>query len=518
VYPRRFFTIVISLALALGAITGVAAQDTEYRPIEDHDYGVRSVVPAEWQDAPGGTYSRGTPPEDLARITIQSAAATADLIWGALLPRFQLDEVPELTEVYGTELGDWDLYRVDVEVGAVTVTAELALLEDEGTTSLILLQADPEEFDVLREQVFIPAVDAFAPLTPEPTPHPSTFDYQIEEVAFPGGSDGVELAGTLTLPDGPGPHPIVITMSGSGAQDRDESLRPITTLKPFAIIADALTSAGVGVLRYDDRGVGGSTGDYSTATIEDLAEDARSAIDYLETRDDVDAERIGLFGHSEGGLYSSILGASDPRVAWIGMMAPAIIDGVTLLVEQNIALAESTGSSAEQVEAIGAWASEAMPLAVEGDFEMLEQVTRDFYTMIWEGLDPDEQLVAGERDAFVQGRLDRELPIYTSDWYRSLLAYDSADDWREVTVPVLSIFGGLDVQVIAESNQAALEALLADADNDDFTTFTIPDANHLFQDAETGALAEYGQFEPEFIDGFVEDVVNWTVKRAGVAE
>jgi hypothetical protein len=400
----------------------------------------------------------------------------------------------------------------------MVIAVELAAAESEGSTQLVLLQADPADFDVLREQVLLPAIDAFAPLEPEPTPDPSTFDYQIEEVTFPGGAPDVQLAGTLTLPDGPGPHPVVVTMSGSGAQDRDESLRPITTLKPFAILADALTSAGVGVLRYDDRGVGGSTGDYESATIAELAEDARAAIDYLETRGDVDPARIGIFGHSEGGLYSAILGASDPRVAWIGMMAPAVIDGVTLIVEQNQALVRSAGNDEELVEEYGRYTAEAMPLARDGDFEALESVIREFYGRAWDELEPDDQVIAGDREAFIQRQVDAELPLYTSDWFRSFLAYDPTADWQQVTVPVLAIFGGKDVQVLAASNAAALQANLDAAGNDDVEIITIPDANHLFQEAETGAYAEYGQLAPEFIDGFVDAVVDWTTVRAGVAE
>lgn len=515
---RRTLAITLALSLALVAsATVVSAQDIERRPVEDQLFGVSSVVPADWQDLGGGAYSRGTPPQDLALIAIQAAPATIDQLWTSLLPQFALTETPEVTGEYDSGNFAWTLYRFDVTLGPTTIAVELALSENDGVTSLLLLQSDPEEFEVLREQVLMPAIDAFAPLEPEPTPDPSTFDYHIEDVTFEGGSEGVELAGTLTLPRGPGPHPVVVTMTGSGPQDRDESMKPITTLKPFAILADALTSSGLGVLRYDDRGVGGSTGDYNAATVAELAEDARAAIDYLETRDDVDPERIGLLGHSEGGLYAAMLGASDPRVAYIGLMAPAVIDGIDLIVEQNMALTRSTGASDEQVEAIGAYTAEAMPLALAGDFDALEQVTRDFYGRLWDELSPEDQVIAGERETFVQLQLDQQLPIYQSDWFRSFLGYDPAADWAQVTVPVLGIFGGKDVQVIAESNEAALRASLAGAGNEDVTTLVIPDANHLFQEAETGAFTEYSQLAPEFIDGFVEAVVDWMVERAGVA-
>jgi len=306
---RRPLAIALTVSLAvmaLGVVTMAQdAPDIERRPVEDQLFGVKSVIPADWQELGGGAYSRGTPPEDLALIAIQSAAATPDQIWPSLLPQFALTEIPEIGDTYSTDLFDWTLFPFTVELGDMVISAEVALAEDDGSTHLILLQSDPEDFDILREQVLLPALDAFDVLAPEPTPDPSTFDYQIEEVTFPGGAADVELSGTLTLPDGPGPHPVVITMSGSGPSDRDESLAPITALKPFAVIADALTSAGVGVLRYDDRGVGSSTGDHEGPTISDFTADARAAIDYLESRDDVDSERIGLFGHSEGGVYAA---------------------------------------------------------------------------------------------------------------------------------------------------------------------------------------------------------------------
>ena len=515
---RRPMAVSLSLCLLLATATTVMAQDIERRPVEDQMFGVSSVVPADWQELGGGAYARGTPPQDLALIAIQAAPASVEQVWASLLPQFALTQVPEATGEYSTDLFDWTLYQFSVQLGEVVISAELALAEADGVTQLVLLQSDPADFETLREQVLLPAIDAFAPLAPTPTPDPSTFDYDIEEVSFPGGSEGVQLAGTLTLPPGPGPHPVVVTMSGSGAQDRDESLRPITSLKPFAIIADALTSAGVGVLRYDDRGVGGSSGDYAAATISELAADAAAAVDYLVSRDDVDPHRLGLLGHSEGGLYAAMMAASNPRIGYIGLMAPAVTDGVTLIVEQNEALARSSGASEAMTDAIREYSAEAMPLARDGELEALERVMRDSYGRIWDQMTPQEQVIAGDRATFVDLQVDAELPIYTSDWFRSFLAYDPTTDWQQVTVPVLAIFGGKDVQVLADSNATALREALAIAGNDDVEIVTIPDANHLFQAAESGAFAEYSQLEPEFIDGFTETVVDWMTVRAGVAE
>jgi len=512
----RFLIFVLSLGLALAPAAPVVAQDLERRPVDEPLFGLSSVVPADWQDLGSGIYVRGTSPADLALIAIQSAAATIDQLWPRLLPQLALTDVPAPSETYSSERLDWALYHVDVPRGETTIAAELALAEDGGTSYVVLLHADPAEFEVLRQQVLLPALDALAPLPPEPTPDPSMFDYQIEEVTFPGSADDVTLAGTLTLPPGPGPHPVVVTMSGSGPQDRDESMRPLTELKPFAILADALTSHGVGVLRYDDRGVGSSTGDYGSATIEDLAADARAAIDYLETRADVDPSRIGLLGHSEGGLYAAMLGASDPRVAFIGMMAPAVIDGVDLIVQQDMDLVRSGGGTDEQVEAIGAYARQAMPLALEQDFDALEALTREFYDSMWDSLTEAEQVVSGDRETFAQRQVEALMPTYESDWYRSFLAYDPGPDWEQVTVPVLALFGGKDVQVDAATNEAALLADLEVAGNDDVTTMVLPEANHLFQDAGTGAMSEYMKLDPVFVDGFVDTVVDWFVERAGV--
>jgi pimeloyl-ACP methyl ester carboxylesterase len=516
---RRVLAIILSLSLGLVAVTtSVAAQDIERRPVEDPMFEISSVVPADWQDMGPGVYTRGTPPEDLALIAIQTAPATIEQLWPSLLPQFALAEAPEVTSEYHTDLFEWLMYEFNVELGDTTIAVGLALAEQDGTTQLVLLQSGPDDYDILREQVLKPAIDAFAPLAPEPIPDPSTLDYQVEEVAFPGGAEDVELAGTLTLPNGPGPHPVVITMSGSGPSDRDESLKPISALKPFAVLADALTSAGVGVLRYDDRGVGSSTGEHEGAVIDDFTADARAAIDYLETRSDVDPERIGLFGHSEGGLYAAKLGASDPRVAYIGMMAPAIADGISLIVAQNGALLRSAGADEDFAAAAEAFAAEVMPFARDGDIETVKAMTEEFYGQVWDGLTEDERAVAGERESYAERVAAREVEIYTSDWFQSFLAYDPVPDWEQVSVPVLGVFAGKDAQVLAEQNEPALRAALDAAGNEDFETLTFSDANHLFQEADTGAYAEYSELEPEFIDGFVDAVVDWMVLHTDVAE
>jgi pimeloyl-ACP methyl ester carboxylesterase len=404
-----------------------------------------------------------------------------------------------------------------VTLGATTLTVELALAVDDGATHIVLLQAPVDEFAILREAVLVPALEAFAILAPEATPDPATLGYRVEEVRFPGGGPGVDLAGTLTLPEGTGPHPAVVLMSGSGAQDRDESLRPVSTLKPFALLADALTSAGLAVLRYDDRGVGGSTGDYDAATIRELAGDGAAALTYLRGRDDVDAERTGLLGHSEGGLYAAMLAAEDTGVAFvIGLAAPAV-DGVSLLVAQNEAIARASGAPEEEVALATAFATQAMPAARDGDTATLEAAIRELAAGLWDRASEEERAILGTRDAFVRRQVDTQMPSLTSDWFRSILAYDPAPDWQRVTVPVLGAYGGLDVQVLPEQNASALKEALDEGGNEDVEIIVLPDANHLFQSAGSGAIAEYGTLPAEFTPDLLPTIVAWLTERAGLA-
>ena len=519
---RRPLAVALSLCLALLATLAPAtlAQDESAvarRPVEDQLFGVSSVVPEEWQDLGGGAYARGTPPQDLALIAIQSAPATVDQVWRSLLPQFALDKIPEVAGELAAGEYAWTLYRFDISLGELLIAAELALTEDDGATHLVLLQSSPEEFEVLREQVLLPAIEAFDVLAPEPTPDPASLGYEVEEVAFPGGSEGVELAGTLTLPPSPGPHPAVVLMSGSGAQDRDESLRPVSAIKPFALIADALTSAGVAVLRYDDRGVGGSSGDYESATVQELASDGRAAIDYLLERPDIDAGRIGILGHSEGGLYAAMLAARNPDIAFVvGMAAPAT-DGVSLIIDQNEAILRANGETEEEIAYARAFTEAVMPAVRDGEAETAEAGMRDYFGALWDRQSDADRTILGDREAFVQRQVDSQLPIYLSDWFRSILAYDPAPDWQQVGVPVLGLFGARDVQVVTGPNEGALRAALAAGGNQDVEIVVLPDANHLFQASQTGAMGEYGTLEPTFTPEFLPTLVEWVTARSGVS-
>ncbi|MCB1233362.1 MAG: alpha/beta fold hydrolase, partial [Verrucomicrobiae bacterium] len=187
----------------------------------------------------------------------------------------------------------------------------------------------------------MPALDALTPLERQATPMP----YAAEQVAFHNGA--VELAGTLSLPDGPGPYPAVVLVSGSGPQDRDEYLGGGITIRPFELLANALTPAGIAVLRYDDRGVGASTGEFSTGDLHDFADDAEAAIAYLTTREDIDQDHIGLIGHSEGGAIAAILGARNTDLDFIVSLAGLGVSGEEVLLLQTRLMLEAEGATPE---------------------------------------------------------------------------------------------------------------------------------------------------------------------------
>jgi pimeloyl-ACP methyl ester carboxylesterase len=514
---------VISLLLAV-APPAMAQEEAEIEliPVDVTAFDISSVAPADWPHIGSGRYARGTPPEDWTLLALQGVQGTPADLLPLLQRQLAIEQEPAPTGEYSTAKQDWTLYRFDTALPD-PVAGEAAMAQDGDTTYLAMLLAAPEEFAALRQAVLLPALDAHTPLVPEPTIDPDTLPYQVEEVAFAGGADDVTLAGTLTLPVAPGPHPVVLLLSGSGAQDRDETLKPVAMLKPFALIADALTAAGVGVLRYDDRGVGESTGDRSGLTLDGIRSDASAALDYLASREDIDLARIGLLGHSEGGLISASLGAADPRVAFIVNMAGPAVDGMDVLREQNAAILRSSGQPEDLISSYTGFLTELYPLVLESDEDGAVALASGYFAALWDNLPDATRELTPDKDAWVGLQVDSLVDSLirdpdTSPWFRSFFGYDPGPDWGRVTVPVLGLFGGKDVQVLADQNAPALRAALESAGNTDFQIVILPDANHLFQAADTGAPTEYPTLEPEFTADFLPTVVEWLTVRAGVAE
>ena len=253
----------------------------------------------------------------------------------------------------------------------------------------------------------------------------SPVPYAELEVAFPGGASDVTLAGTLSVPDGSGPFPAIVLVTGSGPEDRDESIAPAAAIKPFAIIADALARAGVVVLRVDDRGTAKSTGDYSTASVSDFTADAAAALAYVRTRAEVDPARTGLLGHSEGGLDVAEIAAADPSVAFVVGMAPPATTGVDLLVQQSEAILRVSGTPQAEIAIAVQFARDVYAQVLAGDKAAAEQVIRDYVGALYDRQTPDVQRQLGDRGAYIQSQVDSRMTSLFSPEFASLLASDA---------------------------------------------------------------------------------------------
>ena len=333
-----------------------------------------------------------------------------------------------------------------------------------------------------------------APKRPQ-TPKPP-FPYRAEDVTYVNPASGLKLAGTLTLPRGSGPFPAVLLITGSGTQDRDGT---VFDHKPFLLIADALTRRGVAVLRVDDRGAGGSeAGDIAKATSASFATDVAAGVAFLRGRQDIDPARIGLIGHSEGGMIAPLVAAQDPRIAFLVLMAAPGVDGVELLLSQNRAIAEASGAPPTAVEAMlktkRAWFEAARDARNEDDGRVRLNAVLD------------------RQGAPVGAPTRAQVLSLAAPWWHYTLNTRPADTLKQIKVPVLAIGGSKDLQVPAAANLAAIKTALAG--DRDVTTRELPGLNHLLQTAGTGLPDEYGTIEETMAPVALSTIVDWTVAHA----
>ena len=382
---------------------GPGAAGVPLSPLVDEALGFRAVVPSGWTDQGGGIYTRAsatTDAGDHTLVTLQSAQFPPAALWPSLEPQLALTSPPQPVGTRETAVLQWTLYHVDVAAPTSPTVVDVAMAQADGRTWIVTLWSAPDESDSLREQVFLPILDAFAPL---PTPTPSAnAAYESVGVTFPGGAPEVTLSGTLTLPRGEGPHPGIVLLTGSGPQDRDESLAPVAAIKPFALIADALSGAGIAVLRFDDRGVAQSSGDYLSASVADLTRDGEAAVRYLRSRPEIDPARVGVLGHSEGGIEVASMGAADPSLAFVVAMAGPSVPGVDLLVAQAEAVARASGQTEARVAALGQQQRAILEAVRDGQEDTVHQLLAKAIGEAWDRMTADQQQAAGPRDTYVQ--------------------------------------------------------------------------------------------------------------------
>jgi pimeloyl-ACP methyl ester carboxylesterase len=396
---------------------------------------------------------------------------------------------------FGIPLNDIELVYPQVSFSMLEGAA-LGVFEGEfqadGSIAGTFSQGDTEGIFELRRP---------AEASTEPLP------YTEEEVTFNNGD--ITLAGTLTLPEGEGPFPAVLLLTGSGQQNRDEELPIVDGYRPFREIADYLSRQGYAVLRYDDRGIGGSGGDPTTATTEDFAEDARAGLAYLESRPEVDAKATGLLGHSEGAIIAAMLAAETPDVAFVVSLAGPAVSGADVLVKQVERLAAASGRSAAEAQAAARDEQEVVDMAVAEDWEGVAARIAELLQEQIDALPEEQRAQLGDPAALIEQRVAMQVEARQSPWYRFFLAHNPAENWAKVTAPVLAVYGTLDAQVDAAQNRAPLEAALAAAGNEDVTVLELPTANHLFQEAKTGAFEEYAMLEGRLQPALLEAIGDW---------
>jgi uncharacterized protein len=320
------------------------------------------------------------------------------------------------------------------------------------------------------------------------------YPYHDEDVSYENKAQNVTLAATLTIPQGKGPFPGVVLITGSGPQDRDESL---LGHKPFLVLSDYLTRHGIAVLRADDRGVGKSTGIFANGTTADFATDAEAGIAYLKTRSEIDSHKIGLIGHSEGGVIAPMIAARNKEVAFIVMMAGTGVPGDQILPAQGEAIEVVMGKSPEEAAKNAAKEKEMLTLVeTEKDDAVLQKELKE--------------KMAGD---VPEAQIGLQISQITSVWFRYFLTYDPASALRKVTCPVLAINGSLDKQVLPSQNLPAIRKALAEAGNQHAEVDELPGLNHLFQTAKTGAPAEYSTIEETISPVALDKMATWILKQ-----
>lgn len=345
-----------------------------------------------------------------------------------------------------------------------------------------------------------PVVDYKRPQTPEP-PYP----YKEEEVTFPNPVENFDLAGTLTLPEGEGPFPAVVLITGSGAQDRDES---IFYHKPFHVIADYLTRNGIAVLRYDDRGTGKSKGRMNDATTMTLADDAEAAVTYLLQRQEIDHGKIGLAGHSEGGMIAPIVASRNSNIAFVVSLAGPGVRGAEIMLQQARDIYAASGMDEAEIEETVAVNSHLFRMAVEVPDQ--RQFARD--AMAWYSSELDKKGLTAEERREKMATFTQGLASVNNPWMRYFIEADPAPFWSQVKCPVLALNGEKDLQVNHEQNLPAIKKAVKKGGNRKVKTVAMPGLNHLFQHSETGSPEEYIKIEETFAPEALEIMTSWIRK------
>lgn len=333
------------------------------------------------------------------------------------------------------------------------------------------------------------------------------FPYTVEEVSFKNSIDNITLAGTLTLPNSKGKFPVVILISGSGPQDRNEEL---FEHKPFAVIADDLTKKGIAVLRYDDRGYGKSTGDFSNSTTADFANDVRSAIEFLKTRSEINNKKIGLVGHSEGGMIAPMVAANSKDVNFIVLLAGPGTPIDELMIEQSKAYSKLLGVDESTIEINSRIQKSTYDFVKNYKSDNLQN---DLMSYLKSEIEKLPESIKPKTEDEIDQMVLQLADSVNNKWFLYFIKYIPAEYISKLKCDVLAMNGSLDFQVPAKTNLKAIENALIVGNNKNYEIVELAGLNHLFQEATTGSLEEYSKIEQTFSPKALTLMSDWIIKK-----
>ena len=350
------------------------------------------------------------------------------------------------------------------------------------------------------------------PVIKRPQEPKEPFPYRIEEVVFKNINAGITLAGTLTSPPSEGKFPAVLLLSGSGAQDRDEAA---FGHRPFLVLADYLTRRGIAVLRVDDRGVGGSTGDFDEATAMDYAADAMAGVAYLKSRKEINHDLIGLVGHSEGGMIASMVAVQSPDIAFIVLIASPGLAIKEMEYSEQARTLKANGASDDLIARnLALQESLFAVISQKIDSKVVQEEFTSIITEFFKGLSEEERKITGISEENLEVHIHDQFQRLHSPWFRFYLPFDPGTVLQKVACPVLAVNGEKDVQVTPKENLQAIIRALKAGGNKKYTVKELPNLNHLLQTAKTGNISEYGKIEETMSPTALQIIGDWILEQA----
>lgn len=339
------------------------------------------------------------------------------------------------------------------------------------------------------------------------TPSEVDIPYIKRDVRLTTTKKTASLAATITKPKGDGPFPAVVLVSGSGPQDRNSEL---FGHKPFLVLADHLTKNGYVVIRYDERGVGQSRGTFKGNTSEDFANDAEDVFNYIKEKSYTDPKKVGIIGHSEGGLVAAIIAGRNPEVDFIVSMASPGQKGSEIMEFQIIEQYKKSGLSKDGVKKLIPLIKKAVGFAKsdKSNTDFLDELQQTSNT-VFNSLNSSDKLLLGDNATKLYFSVGTSL---FQPWIRNFIKTDPATYWSKVKAPVLLLNGNKDQQVQAKVNLKALKKALKEANNKSVSVKKMCKMNHLFQPTKTGNPMEYGVIDTTLDPKLLSTITKWLDK------